>query len=194
MITKNRLHLNERNLNILLKEKKIFLVGFMATGKTTVGRTLAKKLSMPFLDSDKEIENKLNMSITNIFEKYGESEFRNIEEKIILNYIERNNSYSFIMSLGGGAFINKNIRKIIKAYGVSVWLNTNIEIINLRIKNSKHTRPLLKKFNTTEKLDSLMIKRSEYYSKADIKIDIINTSKEKMMHLVLDKITNYCKS
>ena len=191
MITKNDLQLISKNLDNLLNDKKVFLVGFMATGKTTLGMKVAKKLAIPFFDSDKEIENKFNMNINNIFEKYGESQFREIEEKLILEYINSSKYNNFIMSLGGGAFINQSIRLAINKNGLSIWLNTNIEIINSRIKSTKNIRPLLKKFDTLEKLENLMTERSVYYSKADIKIDIIKTSKEKMTNFILKKISNY---
>lgn len=163
----------------------------MAVGKTTIGKKIAKKLAIPFFDSDKEIEKKLNMNINNIFEKYGESTFRKIEEQIILEYINSSKYNNFIMSLGGGAFINQTIRTEISKSGLSIWLNTDIEIINLRIKNTKNIRPLLKKFDTVEKLESLMTERKVYYSQADIKIDTIKTSKEKMANFILNKISNY---
>ena len=191
MITKNDLQLIPKNLANLLNDKKLFLVGFMAAGKTTVGKKIAKKLAVPFFDSDKEIENKFKMNINNIFDKYGESQFRKIEEKLILEYIHSSKYNNFIMSLGGGAFINETIRMAINKNGLSIWLNTDIEIINSRIKNSRNIRPLLKKFDTVEKLENLMTERRIYYSKADIKIDIIKTSKEKMTNFILKKISNY---
>ena len=191
MITKNDLQLIPKNLDNLLNDKKVFLVGFMAAGKTTVGKKIAKKLAVPFFDSDKEIENKFKMNINNIFDKYGESQFRKIEEKLILEYINNSKYNNFIMSLGGGAFISETIRKEIRKNGLSIWINTDIEIIKSRINNKKNTRPLLKKFDTIEKLEKLMTERSIYYSKADIKIDTIKNSKEKMANLILEKISNY---
>ena len=137
MITKNDLQLIPKNLDNLLNDKKVFLVGFMAAGKTTVGKKIAKKLAMPFFDSDKEIENKFNMNINNIFDEYGESQFRKIEEKLILEYINSSKYNNFIMSLGGGAFINEAIRMAINKNGLSIWLNTNIEIIYSRIKKCR---------------------------------------------------------
>jgi shikimate kinase len=191
LITKNDLQLIPKNLDSLLNDKKIFLVGFMAAGKTTLGKKIAKKLAIPFFDSDKEIESKFNMNINNIFKKYGESQFRKIEEKLILEYVNSSKYNNFIMSLGGGAFINETIRVAINKNGLSIWLNTDIEIIISRIKNTKNIRPLLKKFDTVDKLENLMTKRNIYYSKADIKIDTIKTSKEKMTNFILKKISNY---
>ena len=191
MITKNDLQLISQNLNNLLNDKKVFLVGFMAAGKTTVGKKIAKKLTVPFFDSDKEIENKFNMNINNIFVKYGESQFRKIEEELILEYIHSSKYNNFIMSLGGGAFINETIQMAINKNGLSIWLNTDIDIISSRIRSAKNIRPLLKKFDTIEKLEKLMTERSIYYSKANIKIDIIKTSKEKMTNYILKKISTY---
>ena len=191
MITKNDLQLISKNFNNLSNAKKVFIVGFMAAGKTTVGKKIAKKLAMPFFDSDKEIENKFNMNINNIFDEYGESQFRKIEERLILEYVHSSKYNSFIMSLGGGAFINEAIRMAINKNGLSIWLNTDIDIISSRIRSAKNIRPLLKKFDTIEKLENLMTERSIYYSKADIKIDIIKTSKEKMTNFILKKISNY---
>jgi shikimate kinase len=191
LITKNDLQLNPKNLDNLLNDKKVFLVGFMAAGKTTIGKKIANKLAFPFFDSDKELERKFNMNINSIFEKYGESHFRKIEERLVLEYINSSKYNNFIMSLGGGSFINEAIRMAINKNGLSIWLNTNIEIIYSRIKNTKNIRPLFKKFDTIKKLENLMTERSIYYSKADIKIDTIKNSKEKMANLILEKISNY---
>ena len=191
MITKNDLQLIPKNLDNLLNNKKVFLVGFMAAGKTTIGKKIANKLAVPFFDSDKEIENKFKMDINSIFDEYGESQFRKIEEKLILEYINNSKYNNFVMSLGGGAFISETVRMAINKNGLSIWLNTDIEIIHSRIKKTKNIRPLLKKFDTIEKLENLMTERSIYYSKADIKIDIIKTSKEKITNFILKKISNY---
>lgn len=191
MITKNDLQLIPKNLDNLLNNKKVFLVGFMAAGKTTIGKKIANKLAVPFFDSDKEIENKFKMDINSIFDEYGESQFRKIEEKLILKYVNSSKYNNFIMSLGGGAFINETIRMAINKNGLSIWLNTDIETINSRIQSTKNIRPLLKKFDTIEKLQNLMTERNIYYSEANIKIDIIKTSKEKMTNFILKKISNY---
>ena len=191
MITKNDLQLIPKNLDNLLNNKKVFLVGFMAAGKTTIGKKIANKLAVPFFDSDKEIENKFKMDINSIFDEYGESQFRKIEEKLILKYVNSSKYNNFIMSLGGGAFINETIRMAINKNGLSIWLNTDIETINSRIQSTKNIRPLLKKFDTIEKLQNLMTERNAYYSKADIKINTIKTSKEKMTNFILNKISDY---
>ena len=183
--------MNEISLYKKLKSRKLFLVGFMATGKTTIGKRLSSKLNLPFFDSDKEIELALGCSINEYFRKNEESKFRAIEEKVIIEKVKNNKENSFIMSLGGGAYLNHNIRKLISFVGISIWLNGNINIIYNRLKNSKNERPLIVTYNTKEKLEELLKERMLYYEKADIKVNIINTSKDKMSNIILNQIEEY---
>ena len=163
----------------------------MATGKTTIGKKLSSRLNLPFFDSDREVELNLGCSINNYFSTYGESKFRVIEEKIIIEKIKNNKNNAFIMSLGGGAYLNHNIRKLINCVGISICLNGNIDIIYNRLKKSKNERPLILTFNTKEKLEKLLKERMLYYQRADIKVNIINTSKDNMTDIILNKIDEY---
>ena len=183
--------MNEINLNKELTTKKLFLVGFMAIGKTTIGKRISSKLNIPFFDSDRELEFFLNTSINEFFKTHGEDKFRKIEEKVILDKIKSNKKNGFVMSLGGGAYLNKNTRQLINTAGISIWLDGNIDIIYNRIKKSKNVRPLTQKFDTKEKLKNLLNERSFYYQKASIKVNIIKTSKEKMTKIILKKIHNH---
>ena len=170
---------------------KLFLVGFMATGKTTIGKRLSSKLNLPFFDSDKEIELALGCSISEYFKTHEESKFRAIEEKIIIQKIKNNKDNNFVMSLVGGAFLNYNIRELINCVGISICLNGNIDIIYNRLIKSKNDRPLMVTFNTKEKLENLLKERRLYYQRADINVDIINTSKDNMSEIILNKIEEY---
>ena len=183
--------MNEINLYKKSTVKKLFLVGFMATGKTTIGKRLSSKLNLPFFDSDKEIELALGCSINQYFATNGESKFRAIEEKIIIEKITNNKDNNFIMSLGGGAYLNYNIRELINCVGISIWLNGNIDIIYNRLKKSKNERPLMLTYNTKEKLENLLKERILYYQEADIKINITNTSKDNMSDIIINKIEEY---
>tara|TARA_A100001011_G_scaffold398799_1_gene504521 strand:+ start:9320 stop:9886 length:567 start_codon:yes stop_codon:yes gene_type:complete len=183
--------LNEINLNKELKAKKLFLVGFMATGKTTIGKRISSKLDLPFFDSDREIEFFSNISINDFFEAHGEDKFREIEKKVIFNKIKNNNMNGFVMSLGGGAYLNKSIRQLIDSVGISIWLNGSIDIIYNRIIKSRNERPLTKKFNSKEKLKKLLNERTLYYKKASVKVNIIKASKERMTEIILRKINNH---
>ena len=183
--------MNEINLNKKLKVNKFFLVGFMATGKTTIGKRLSSKLSLPFFDSDKEIELALGCSINEYFTINGESKFRILEERIIIDKVKNNEDKGFIMSLGGGAYLNNNIRLLIDSIGLSIWLNASIDIIYNRLTKSKNERPLILTYNTKEKLEKLLKDRVLYYNKAKIIVNVIKTSKDSMTDIILKKINEY---
>ena len=149
------------------KENLVFL-GMMGSGKSSIGSLAAKKLKLNFVDIDKEIEKNLKIKIKKIFEVKGEDYFRIIEEQTTLKKLKLN---STVISLGGGAFINKKIRKEVVENHLSFWLNWDKEVLLNRIKNSKK-RPLA--FNSSDKeIIDLIKKRSYIYSKAlyEIKCD-----------------------
>ena len=161
------------------KENLVFL-GMMGSGKSSIGLLIAKKLKLDFIDIDKEIEKELGLSISGIFEKKGEDYFRKFEEKITLKKLKFN---STVISLGGGAFTNNNIRKEILKSNISFWLNWNCEILLNRIKNSKK-RPIA--FNSTDnELIDLIKKRSNIYSKALYEIKCDNLSKNEIVKKIL---------
>lgn len=150
------------------KDKKIIaLVGIMGSGKTTVGKKLAQKLGINFVDSDKEIEKKSKKTINKIFQESGEEYFRKIEKEMISDIVKEN--HPAILSLGGGAFINEDVRNLIKQECVSIWLNVNVEVILKRIGNKKN-RPLLNNVDKKEVLDKLIKERSPFYAQCDIEI------------------------
>ena len=120
-------------------KKKIILIGMMGSGKTTIGKILAKKLNLNFIDTDQVVEKKYNLTIKKIFDEFGENFFRLKEEKIILKILQKKTPS--VIALGGGAFLNKKIRNIILKDFISIWLNTKLEVIYKRCKNS-NKRPL----------------------------------------------------
>jgi shikimate kinase/shikimate kinase/3-dehydroquinate synthase len=157
----------------------VFL-GMMGSGKSSIGSLVAKKLRLDFIDIDKEIEKELGLSVSKIFEIKGEDYFRRFEENITLKLLKIN---STVVSLGGGAFVNKVIRKEVLKNHISFWLNWNNEILLNRIKNSKK-RPLA--FNSTEnELIDLIKKRSNIYSKALYEIKCDKLSKNEIVKNVL---------
>ncbi|MDB0060424.1 shikimate kinase [bacterium] len=161
------------------KENLVFL-GMMGSGKSSIGTMIAKKLKLDFVDIDKEIENELGMSIRKIFETKGENYFRKFEEKVTLKKLKLNTT---VISLGGGAFTNKDIRKEVIKNHLSFWLNWNYEILLNRIKNSKK-RPIA--FNATDnELIDLIKKRSNIYSKALYEIKCDNLSKNEIAKNIL---------
>ena len=161
------------------KENLVFL-GMMGSGKSSIGSLVAKRLRLDFIDIDKEIEKELGLSVSKIFEIKGEDYFRRFEENITLKLLKIN---STVVSLGGGAFVNKVIRKEVLKNHISFWLNWNNEILLNRIKNSKK-RPLA--FNSTEnELIDLIKKRSNIYSKALYEIKCDKLSKSEIVKNVL---------
>ena len=167
------------------KENLVFL-GMMGSGKSSIGLLIAKKLKLDFIDIDKEIEKELGISIKKIFETKGENYFRKFEEKITLKKLKLN---SVVISLGGGAFTNKNIRKEILKNHLSFWLNWNDEILLNRIKNSKK-RPLLLIHSDNELID-LIKKRSNIYSKALYEIKCDNMTKNEIVKKILKIYETY---
>ena len=157
-------------------KKNIVLIGMMAAGKTTIGFKLAKKLNYNFIDIDTEIEKSENEKIINIFQNKGEIYFRQIEEKISLIFLEKNN---YVISVGGGAFLNENIRKKIKKNSYSFWLNWKIKtILNRILKNSR--RPLALKLNNKE-IVNLYRNRIKFYKLSDFKVNCENKSKNEII-------------
>ena len=161
------------------KENLVFL-GMMGSGKSSIGSLVAKKLGLDFVDVDKEIEKELGLSISKIFETKGEDYFRKFEEKITLKILKVD---STVVSLGGGAFLNKVIRKEVLKNHISFWLNWNDEILINRIKNSKK-RPIAFKSTDNELID-LIKKRSNIYSKALYEIKCDKMSKNEIVKKVL---------
>ena len=167
------------------KENLVFL-GMMGSGKSSIGSLVAKKLRLDFIDVDKEIEKELGLSISKIFEIKGEDYFRKFEEKITLKILKIN---STVISLGGGAFVNKIIRKEVLKNHISFWLNLNNETLLNRIKNSKK-RPLA--YNSTEnELIDLIKKRSNIYSKSLYEIKCDKLSKKEIVMKILKNYETY---
>ena len=142
----------------------ISLCGMMGSGKSTIGKILANKLDYNFIDVDKIIEIDAGKTIKKIFEEDGEQYFRDLEEKITINILELKET---IVSLGGGAIINKNIRDSIKKNSYNIYLNVDIDILTKRLQNSK-TRPLIYKKNLKKELINLKNIREKFYQKADL--------------------------
>ena len=162
------------------KENLVFL-GMMGSGKSSIGLLVAKKLKLNFIDIDREIEKDFKTTIKKIFESKGEDYFRKIEEQTTLKKLKLK---STVISLGGGAFTNDNIRREILKNHLSFWLNWDDKILLNRIKNSRK-RPLT--FNATEtELIDLIKKRSNIYSKALYEIKCDNLTKGEIVNKIVN--------
>jgi len=152
----------------------------MGVGKSTIGRAISKQLSMQFVDIDKIIEKKLNLTVQKIFEKKGEAFFREFEEKITLEEVKKKNK---VISLGGGAFMNAKIRDCVILDTKSFWLDLSIDLLEKRLVDSKK-RPLLINKNIRLALEKIYKQRKDTYSLANYKIDCNNLS----ANLIVKKI------
>ena len=165
--------------------KTIVLIGMMGSGKSSVGKELAKKLSVTFIDIDDEIEKKYQMNIPEIFQTKGESFFRKIEENISCKLI---NGKPCVISLGGGGFLNKRIRSQIKINAVSICINTGLNKIYQRLNGSKSKRPLLNYTNLKKSIKEIYDKRKPIYKKADYKIQIKSDNKQLIVENIIKKL------
>ncbi len=166
--------------------KIIAIVGLMGVGKSTIGKKLAADLGYYFVDSDQEIEDYSQMSINQIFADKGEQHFREIEKNIIKQIIEREEN--IVLSLGGGAFENKEMRDNLLQKCTTIWLKAQIDTILFRIGN-KSNRPLLNNQNKREVLQNLIDKRYPNFEKADLHIDTSDISHDEIVAQIIEKIT-----
>ena len=160
-------------------KKNLVLLGMMGSGKSTAGYLLSKRIGLDFVDIDNVIEDEAGMSIFKIFEAKGEDYFRDLEEKIPNKILKTSHK---VVSLGGGAFVNKNIRKEILSNHFSFWLYCNEEILLKRIRINKR-RPLAHK-STDKELKEIIKKRNKIYAKAQFKINCNKRTKSE----IVDKI------
>ena len=158
----------------------IVFLGMMGSGKSSIGKIVSKKLGLNFYDIDAAIEDHVNMKISQIFVEKGESFFRKTEEKITMEILKKKN---IVVALGGGSFLNKNIRNEVLKNHSSFWLHLDDQVIIQRIKNSSK-RPVA--FNKTKDgLVDLIKKRSKIYSKALFKVNCNKLTKEKIANNII---------
>tara|TARA_E500000331_G_scaffold83790_1_gene79471 strand:- start:131 stop:724 length:594 start_codon:yes stop_codon:yes gene_type:complete len=178
--------INYINLNSL--DKPIILVGMMGTGKTVIGKMLAKSLNRIFFDIDENIEKHYHMTIYDIFQRYGENKFREIEHEEIKKIDVKSN---YIIATGGGAFTFERNYNILNQIGLTVWLNATQKTIVSRLKKNINNRPLLKNVEIDKYVSNLLLKRNPMYSKAHLSVVSKNESKIEMTNRILIKIKNY---
>ena len=167
-------------------KKNLVLVGMMGSGKSTIGKLLSNKLNLKFYDIDKIIEYEQKMKITEIFEQKGEPFFRYLEEKTTINYL---NFSDAVISLGGGGFLNENIRKKTLIKSKTFWLNWNSSTLINRIKKN-NKRPITQILDDKQ-LNDLITERSKIYSKANHKISCEKFSKLNTIKKILN-LYEYC--
>lgn len=149
-----------------LGNRPIVLVGLMGVGKSTVGRRLARRLGLPFVDSDSAIEEAAGATASEIFERYGEEAFRDGERRLVARLVEGERR---VIATGGGAFVDPRTRQLLKARAITVWLDAPVEVLAERTAR-RDTRPLLRGGNHRATLTRLDAERRPSYSQADIHI------------------------
>jgi shikimate kinase len=167
--------------------RSIVFVGLMGAGKTAIGRKVSTMLSLPFIDSDQEIESVSRMTVPELFERYGETEFRALEQRVILRVLENGPQ---VLSTGGGAFMNAQTREAIAAHGVSVWLKAELDLLMERV-SKKQNRPLLKSADPRAVLERLMGERYPVYATADVTVPTRDDRKEIIAAEVLDALCRH---
>lgn len=162
-------------------KKNIVLTGFMGTGKTTVGKIIAKKLGFSFVDVDELIEKTTGLKISEIFERFGEPRFRDIETEIIKS---TSKNYAQVIATGGGAVLRDENLKALKSKGVIFCLTASEDVIFERVKNNNE-RPLLKTENPKERIKELLAQRMPRYMMADFIIDTDGLTHEEVAEKII---------
>ena len=173
-----------------LGSRSVVFVGLMGAGKTAIGRKVAGMLGLPFTDSDHEIESVSRMTIPDLFERYGEAEFRSLEQRVIVRVLE---SGPQVLSTGGVAFMNAQTREAIAAYGLSVWLKADVDTLLDRV-SKKQNRPLLKNADPRAVLERLMLERNPVYALADVTVATRDERKEVIAGEVIEAIGRHLES
>ena len=169
-----------------LGDKSVVLIGLMGAGKSAIGRRLATRLDIPFIDADSEIELAAGKNIADIFADHGEAYFRDGERKVIARLL---GSGPQVLATGGGAYMNNETRETIECRGISVWLKAELNILMERVGRRDH-RPLLKTRDPKAVMQRLMDERYPVYAKAGITVESRKVPHEEIVDDIIDALTN----
>lgn len=168
-------------------DRSIVMVGLMGAGKSSIGRRLATRLGLPFVDADTEIEAAAGCSIAEFFERHGEDEFRHGERRVIARLLEDEPK---VLATGGGAFMDEETRAAIAHAGISVWLRADLDTL-IRRTARRSDRPLLNKGDPASTLESLMETRHPVYAQADIVVESDDGPPEETVERVVDALAAF---
>ena len=179
----------EKHLNAIRTHlsKPIVLVGLMGAGKTKIGGFMARKLDIPFVDADAEIETAAGRSIADIFEEQGEAAFRDLERRVIARLLSDEIK---VIAPGGGAMMNEQTAALIKSASLSVWLKADLDILVERTGRT-NKRPLLRDGDPREILQALMDKRYPVYAQADLTVESLALDAEQNAERVLSALADH---
>ncbi|MDE0200925.1 MAG: shikimate kinase [Rhodospirillaceae bacterium] len=168
----------------------IILVGLMGAGKSAIGRRLASRLGLPFVDADEEIERAAGCSISDIFEIHGEAAFRDGERRVIARLLARP---PHVLATGGGAFMDPETRSAIRECGISVWLRADLELLVSRVSR-RNDRPLLAGGDPRSILQRLMDERHPIYAESDVVVESRDGPHEQTVEAVLGAVGAHVKA
>ncbi|QNO28563.1 shikimate kinase [Sphingopyxis sp. OPL5] len=174
-------------LSAAIRERPIVLVGLMGSGKSTIGRRLASRLGMRFADADDEIERAAGMTISEIFARFGEAQFRDGERRVIARLLT---GKPLVLATGGGAFMNEETRALIKQASLSIWLDADIPTLVERVGRRSH-RPLLKNRDPGEVLRELAVVRNPIYAEAHIRVSSASSPHDHTVRAILEALSQW---
>jgi shikimate kinase len=172
----------------LLGSRSIVLVGMMGVGKSSIGRRLAARLGVPFVDADTEIEKAAGMSIADIFGRHGEAYFRSGEARVIARLLDGGPQ---VLATGGGAIMNADTRTAIKAKGVSIWLSAELDVLMRRINKRKNDRPMLQTADPAATLRELLVAREPAYAQADLTVQSREVPHDAIVSEIMTALTTF---
>jgi len=180
----------DKDLTLHKPDRTVVLVGLMGSGKSCIGRRLATRFDMPFVDADAEIEAAAGCTIAEFFARHGEPAFREGERRVMSRLLEGS---PCILATGGGAFMDDETRRLIREKGLSVWLRAGLDLLVKRTAGRDH-RPLLRQGNPADILGALIEKRYPVYGLADITVDSQDEPPDVTVDAVLSALQTYRKS
>ncbi len=164
-----------------LPSRSIVLVGLMGAGKSCIGKRLASRIGIPFIDADREIEQAAGCSISEIFQRHGEAAFRDGERRVIARLLD---DKPHVLAAGGGAFMDARTRALIHERAISVWLRADLDLLMRRVSR-RSNRPLLQVAEPRQKLAELMAQRHPVYAEADLTVDSADGPPEATLERVI---------
>ncbi len=177
-------------LAAVLRQRSLVLVGMMGAGKSSIGRRLAARLNIAFIDADAEIEEAAGMSIADIFAAHGEAYFRAGEARVIARILEHGPR---VVATGGGAFIDSQTRDLIRAKAISVWLKAELEVLARRLRR-RNDRPLLNTADPVATLSHLLAVRDPIYCQADVTVVSRDDSHDVIVEEILTALRGFIEA
>lgn len=168
-------------------DRPIVLVGLMGVGKSTIGRRLARRLGLPFVDSDTAIEDAAGLSAAEVFERYGEQDFRDGERRLVARLL---NGEARVIATGGGAFIDPTTRALLNDKAITVWLDAPIEVLAERT-GRRDTRPLLRNGDRAATLERLMVERRPKYAEAHVHVRSGDGAHHRVVEMIVKAVDQW---